>query len=82
MILFILILFQMGNDTLNLDDEYMTGDEMEAYEENQENQDEEIQENQDQENQDSLASTAENEKSARRKRSKCWKTLCGRLKCG
>ena len=40
----------MDNDTLNLDDEYMTGDEMEAYEENQENQDEEIQENQDQEN--------------------------------
>ena len=78
MILFILVLFQMGNDTLNLDDEYMTGDEMEAYEENQENQDEEIQENQDQgnqdqENQDSLASTAE--KSTRRKRSKCWKTF-------
>ncbi|EFH59845.1 predicted protein [Arabidopsis lyrata subsp. lyrata] len=64
-----LLSIQMGNEeTLNLDDDYMTGDEMDMDEENQNEEQEEV---------DSLASTAENlvKGKRRRKRSQCWKTF-------
>lgn len=65
----LLLLFQLGNDDiLNLDDDYMTRDEMDL---DEENPDEQIPNEENQVEEYSLASTVENKVKGKRKRSKC-----------